>query len=206
MAPDEFESLARKAFAVAVHELIPLLRPEALLVAIEPGSHYSECRLHYVGGITIRGNFYHLDNDGNDGGSVFITMVEIKEDVVSEPLLRFPSSWHHLYSIDDDYNKMVSGQSLSWELDQIRSYIDNVTELTYLIQAVFQQIVGVAKSDAEKGDALEWNRPAQVRFLRECLAEIQDSSRLSPGLCERIKTFVSRIDIVYLEVEEDAGT
>lgn len=133
VVPDYLLILAKKAFALAINEYLPYLRPLAEDVVVEPGILYHQCKWSNGDGLgerfEISGSFYHRDFQPDNQGSVCITTV--LSDSCSAG---FPHSWHHLFFVDVEYEQMINAL--------VETINDETCPLCFMIGRVAENHIG----------------------------------------------------------------
>ncbi len=131
---DRLTLLGQKAFAIAISQACPGLSPEADKVGFTPGILFHRCRYDTGDGLIFVGNFYHRELQKEDDGLVCI--IEVEDYHGPQPYLS-PHSWHHLFGIPDEYDRMRDREILNWTSDMNSLHMVKNGELEYIIQSLF---------------------------------------------------------------------
>lgn len=149
--------LGQKAFALAVNEACPGLFPDAEKVEISKGILYRPCKYSTGGGLTFKGNFYHH-------GSINSICIEMVEDLHGPKLYMYPYSWHYLFSIEEEYDRMKGSEIIEWTSEMNSRHMQHIAQLEYILEWIFKDRAQLGDGTT-KASVGAMTRFQQIEFL-----------------------------------------
>ncbi len=179
------KEMAQKAFAVAISQFCSGMFPDADRVEFSVGTN--ECRYITDDGLTTFIGTYYSE------GSICIEVVE-DHSTTTHSSNTFPYSWHHIFSVFQEYDSMKGREILEWTSDQNLQHMRQMGDLDYIVDLLIVECSAETFPYGTTKEAVSNMTPFEVIEFLERLNTSTDHSGVEPGIMCVIGQFLEEVD------------